>query len=131
MALRAELASAVARAAALWTISPDGKLQRSDDGGRTWEEVPVDDKVTFRAILALGRDVWAGGSGGVLYHSNDDGANWTRVKLISDGSPVTETIVSIIASSPDLQHLTVKTSRGEKWTTEDGGQHWKTVTGDE
>ena len=131
MALRAELASAVARAAALWTISPDGKLQRSDDGGGTWEEVPVDDKVTFRATLALGRDVWAGGSGGVLYHSNDAGANWTRVKLISDGSPVTETIVSIIASSPDLQHLTVKTSRGEKWTTEDGGQHWKTVTGDE
>jgi photosystem II stability/assembly factor-like uncharacterized protein len=125
MAFHAERAGAVARPAALWNISPDSKLQRSDDGGRTWEEVLIDDKVTFRAIQALGRDVWAGGSGGVLYHSNDGGATWTRVNLTSDGRPITETIVSIIALSPDLQHMTVTTAAGERWTTEDSGRHWQ------
>ena len=125
MAFRAERAGPVARPGALWTISPDGKLQRSDDGGKTWEEAPIDDKVTFRAIQALGRDVWAGGSGGALYHSNDGGATWTRVNLTSGGTPTTEIIVSIIASSPDLQHITVTTAAGERWTTEDSGRHWK------
>ena len=125
MTFRAELAGAVARPASLWTISPDGKLQRSDDGGKTWEEVPIDDKVTFRAIQVLARDVWAGGSGGALYHSNDGGATWTRVDLTSGGRPITEIIVSIIASSTDLHHLTVTTAAGERWTTEDNGRHWQ------
>jgi photosystem II stability/assembly factor-like uncharacterized protein len=131
MAFRGELESAMAQPAALWTISPGGKLQRSDDGGKTWEEVRVDDKVTFQAIPALGRDVWVGGSGGALYHSSDGGAIWTRVNLSSGGSPTTGTIVSISASSPDLQHITVRTAAGQQWTSEDGGQHWRAMTGDE
>jgi photosystem II stability/assembly factor-like uncharacterized protein len=131
MAFRGELENAVAQPAALWTISPDGKLQRSDDGGKTWEEVRVDDKVTFRVIWAVGRDVWAGGSGGALYHSSNGGATWTRVDLSSGGSPTTETIVSIISASADLQRITVRTEAGEEWTTEDGGRHWRAVTSDE
>jgi photosystem II stability/assembly factor-like uncharacterized protein len=124
-ALGGELKSAVAQPAALWTISPGGKVQRSDDGGKTWEEVRVDEGVTFRVIQAVGRDVWAGGSGGALYHSSDDGVIWTRVNLSSDGSPTTETIVAIISSTRDLEHITVRTVSGQQWTTEDGGQHWQ------
>jgi len=131
MALRGELAIAAAQPASLWTISPDGKLQRSDDGGNTWKDVPVDDKVTFRVIRAMGREVWAGGSGGALYHSSNDGATWTRVNLGSASSSTTETIVAIIISPSDLQHLTVRTAAGNQWTTEDRGQHWRAVTSDE
>ncbi len=125
MAFAGKMESAVAPLAALWSISPSGKVQRSDDGGRTWEEVRVDDRVTFRVIQAIGRDVWAGGSGGALYHSSDDGAIWTRVSLSSDGSPTTETIVVIISSTRDLEHITVRTVSGEQWTTDDGGQRWQ------
>ncbi|HXX23110.1 MAG TPA: YCF48-related protein [Terriglobia bacterium] len=125
MAFRGELAPTPAQPAALWTISPDGKLQRSDDGGSTWKDVPVDDKVTFRVIRAVGRDVWAGGSGGALYRSSNDGAIWTRVNLSSAGSSTTETILSITVSPPDLQHITVTTVAGQQWTTEDSGQHWQ------
>jgi photosystem II stability/assembly factor-like uncharacterized protein len=130
MAFRAESAIAAPQPAALWTISPEGKLQRSDDRGNTWKEVSVDDKVTFRVIRALGREVWAGGSGGALYHSNDGGATWTRITLTSGASPTTETIVSIVVSPPALQRTTVRTAAGAQWTTEDGGQHWKAVTSD-
>jgi len=87
--------------------------------------VRVDDAVTFRAVLAMGRDVWAGGSGGVLYHSSDGGAMWKRVNLSSGESPTTETIVAITSGSRDLQHITVRAESGEQWTTEDGGQHWQ------
>jgi photosystem II stability/assembly factor-like uncharacterized protein len=125
MALRGELESAMAQLAALWSISPSGKVQRSYDGGKTWEEVRVDDRVTFRVIQAMGKDVWAGGSGGALYHSSDGGAIWTRVNLSSGGSPTTETIVAIISSTRDLQHISVETLSGVQWTTEDGGRHWQ------
>jgi hypothetical protein len=125
MAFRAVAQSAAAQPAALWTISPEGKVQRSGDGGKTWEEVRVDDKVTFRAIQAMGKEVWAGGSGGALYHSIDGGATWKRVNLISDGSSATEAIVLINSPSHDAQHVTVKTASGEQWNTEDGGLHWQ------
>jgi hypothetical protein len=125
IAFRGSVANAVAQPAALWTISPGGKVQRSDDRGKTWGEVSVDDSVTFRVIQATGRDVWAGGSGGALFHSTDGGATWKRVNLSSDGRPTTETIVAIISSTRDLEHITVIAASGEQWTTEDGGQHWQ------
>jgi photosystem II stability/assembly factor-like uncharacterized protein len=120
-----EAESAVAKPAALWTISPSGKVQQSNDGGKTWAEVRVDDRVTFRVIHAMGREIWAGGSGGALYHSSDGGAIWTRINLSSGGSPTTETIVVITSSSHDPQRIMVRAVTGEQWTTEDGGQHWQ------
>jgi photosystem II stability/assembly factor-like uncharacterized protein len=123
MAFAGKLNRAVAPLAALWSISTSGKVQRSQDSGRTWEEVRVDDAVTFRAVHAVGRDVWAGGS--ALYHSTDGGAMWKRVYLNSGESPTTETIVAITSGSRDLQQITVRTESGEQWTTEDGGQHWQ------
>jgi hypothetical protein len=109
--------------ATLWSISPSGRVQRSEDGGKTWEEVRVDDGVTYRVITASGRDVWAAGSGGALYHSGDGGVIWKRVNLNSGGNSLTEALVSIRLR--DLQHLTVSTASGEQWVTEDGGQHWQ------
>jgi photosystem II stability/assembly factor-like uncharacterized protein len=109
---------------ALWTISPDGKIQRSADGGKSWENVGVDDKVEFRAVQSNGKEIWAGGTGGALYNSSDGGATWTRVRLALGSLPSTEAIVSINCSSSDPQHITVKTASGLKWISDDGGEHW-------
>jgi len=125
MAFRGEPGSRVAQLAALWSISASGKVQRSNDGGKTWEEVRVDEGITFRVIQAMGTEVWAGGSGGALYHSSDGGAIWKRVNLSSGGSPTPDTIVAIVSSTRDLQHITVRTASGEQWTSDDGGQHWQ------
>ena len=125
MAFREVAAGAIAQPAALWTISSSGKVRRSDDGGKTWEEVRIDDKVTFRVIQAVGKEVWAGGSGGALFHSSDGGVIWTRANLSSGGSPTMETIVAIVSSSRNPQSITVRAASGEQWTTEDGGQHWQ------
>ena len=123
MAARSDSKSKLGPPAALWNISASGKVQRSEDGAKSWEEVQVDDAVTFRVITASGGEVWAGGSGGALYHSSDGGVNWQRVNLESGGSSVTQTIVGIQVRDP--QHLTVTTASGEQWVTEDGGQHWR------
>jgi photosystem II stability/assembly factor-like uncharacterized protein len=123
MAARSESKSKRGPRGALWNISASGKVQRSEDNAKSWEEVQVDDAVTFRVITASGGEVWAGGSGGTLYHSSDGGVNWQRVNLESGGSSVTEAIVGIRVRDPE--HLTVTTASGEQWVTEDGGQHWQ------
>ena len=95
MTSRKELKSKPGPTAPLWSISPSGKVQRSEDGGKTWEEVRIADGVTFRVITASGKDAWAGGSGGALFHSRDGGVIWKRVNLNSGGNSVTEAIVGI------------------------------------
>jgi len=82
-----------------------------------------DSSPIFRAVAATGADVWAGGSGGALYHSPDAGNHWTRVTPTFSGVMLTGDIVSL--EFPDTQHGRVSTSTGEIWTTSDAGQTWQ------
>jgi photosystem II stability/assembly factor-like uncharacterized protein len=77
----------------------------------------------FRAVIANGADVWAGGLNGSLYHSTDSGNRWTEVVPSSAGSVLTGDIVSI--EFPDIQHGKLSTSTGETWVTADSGQSWQ------
>jgi photosystem II stability/assembly factor-like uncharacterized protein len=76
----------------------------------------------FRALAVNGPDVWAGGSGGALYHTLDDGDLWTRVVPANAGIALTGDVVGI--QFPDLRAGAVTTSTGEVWTTLDAGQTW-------
>ena len=78
---------------------------------------------TFRAVAAAGSEVWAGGSGGALYHSLDSGGHWTRVAPSSAGSVLTGDVLTL--EFPDPQHGKVTTSTPEVWTTTDAGQTWQ------
>ena len=134
-----------------WTINSAGGLQRSFDQGLTWQAVDVNanqaylqiagkappeksreasqglkrdaSALIFRAVAASGPDVWAGGSGGALYHSPDAGNHWTRVTPTSAGAMLTGDIVRL--EFPDMQHGKVSTSSAEVWTTSDAGQTWQ------
>jgi hypothetical protein len=135
-----------------WTISPAGGLQRSLDGGNTWQDVPVvanpasvanllqaevakkskdqESKLkqevaapVFRAVAANGADVWAGGSAGVLYHSTDTGEHWTRVVPSVGGIALTGDILSVEFLDP--HNGKVITSTSETWITHDAGQSWQ------
>jgi photosystem II stability/assembly factor-like uncharacterized protein len=105
-----------------WSVSGSGALQRSFDGGRSWKDVAVGDGVTFRAVATVGSDVWAGGSGGMLFHSADGGEHWSRVPMLADGRALSGDIVRIEFTS--TQDGTVTTSASETWTTSDGGATW-------
>ncbi len=78
--------------------------------------------IVFRAVSANGPDVWAGGSSGLLYHSTDSGAHWTRVIPASGGATLTGEVLTV--SFIDPQHGKVSTSTSELWTTTNGGQTW-------
>ena len=76
----------------------------------------------FRAVSANGSEVWAGASGGLLYHSVDGGANWTRVVPSALGSSLSGDVVAI--EFTDAEHGKVSTSASEIWITSDGGKTW-------
>ena len=119
---------------ALWSIEswrdPSGnvmgRVQRSLDAGKTWEEVPVSDGVDFRAVAAVGPDVWAGGSPGgsyaALFHSSDAGAHWAAVRVEEAGQELSGAIRRIDA---DAHRVVITTDGGQKWLTRDSGRHWK------
>ena len=147
---RAKVESVNPSSSVQWNIGSSGELERSSDQGHTWEKVDVSttsgfdsfaalhgekDAVrdltmkkqvmapVFRAVASNGPDVWAGASGGLLYHSTDAGLHWTRVVPASSSARLTGDIVSL--DFPDSQHGRIVTAAPEVWTTTDGGQSWQ------
>jgi hypothetical protein len=93
--------------------------EKDADKARKPDAAPL----TFRAVAAAGSDVWAGGSAGALYHSQDAGNHWTRIVPASAGTSLTGDIISL--RFPDPQHGMLSTSTSEVWTTSDAGQTWQ------
>jgi hypothetical protein len=115
----------------LWSINASpgtsrnmrGSVQRSVDGGNTWEIVPVSEGVDFRAVAAAGSNVWAGGSDGALFHSSDGGLHWAQIQVAEPNVELRGTIVSI--ETHKASQITIKTDLGEQWISVDGGSHWR------
>ena len=136
-------ASLMSKASPRWKVTSDGMLQRSFDAGTTWEIVDVSagnsafvadaakaidsskrrETRVFRAVAAIGTEVWAGGSGAILYHSDDSGARWRQVVPSANGSSASGDVVEIRFS--DLQNGRIATSTGEAWITADAGTSWQ------
>lgn len=108
---------------AQWRITQDGHLEHSA-GAEGWTATLVDPSTSFRAVAAVGNDVWAGGNGGALFHSSDGGEHWRKVSLIANSEVETGAIVTIRFA--DQQHGMVASDAGTRWATTDGGVTWMT-----
>lgn len=97
--------------------------QDKDSGSRDSAAQPGAVPPVFRAVVANGADVWAGGSGSLLYHSVDSGGHWARIVPSSGSSTMTGDIVTL--DFPDAQHGRITTSTPEVWLTSDNGQTWQ------
>jgi hypothetical protein len=104
-----------------WQVTSEGYLLNSADQGKTWARQLPDQRFTH--VQTVGNHVWACGPDGVLMHSIDGGTNWTRVVPADHDAKLKGEITSIVFT--DVNHGTLKTSSGEKWSTEDAGLTWR------
>ena len=107
-----------------WRIGPEGHVERST-GSDEWTRALSDQPVTFRAVAAVGNNLWAGGNGGALFHSSDGGQHWSKVSVAAGSKIETGAIVSI--RFIDTQHGSVIAESGTRWATIDGGATWTTT----
>ena len=103
----------------LWRLGPGGRIERSADQGRTWQEQSSGVTSDLLAGAAPSDKVaWIAGRAGVILRTTD-GEHWQRV-----ASPAAAADWTSIEAS-DALRSTVTSADGRHFATEDGGQTWK------
>ncbi|MGC2802019.1 MAG: hypothetical protein WCA41_09300 [Candidatus Acidiferrum sp.] len=124
---------------------------RSNDGGKTWEQVlfkdentgaidlamePGNPKVMFAALLQTRRPPWSiyppsKGPGTGLYRSTDGGDHWEL--LTGHGLPSQELGrmgIAFAPSNPKRIYLIADAKDGGMYRSDDGGENWELVSKD-
>ena len=109
-----------------WQVTSDGQLKRSHAIGEDFHPVHVADGIFFKSVAESGSEVWAGGVGGALYHSTDDGKSWMKLMPSAGDQALIADVTAIRATGRGAAEL--DTSNAERWITIDGGQHWRKTT---
>jgi len=100
-----------------WRIATGGSVQRSTDGGITWETQDTGAAVTLTAGVSLSPSVcWFVGPGGIVVITTD-GHSWERLSF-----PEVVDLVAIRAT--DDKRATVTAADGRRFTTTNRGQTW-------
>lgn len=107
--------------AASLQVSAETSRSKAKDSSKAMKRAAA--ALTFRAVSAAETEVWAGGSAGVLYHSQDAGIHWTRVFPASGNTGLTGDILTL--EFADSDHGKLSTSTSEVWISGDGGQTWQ------
>jgi len=103
--------------ASRWRIVNGGAVQRTSDGGSTWQTQQTGVNETLAAGSSPSPSVcWLVGPRGIVLLSTDD-RSWRRVAF-----PEEADLASV--SAADAQTATVTTADGRTFTTSDGGRTW-------
>jgi photosystem II stability/assembly factor-like uncharacterized protein len=101
----------------LWRIRPPAIIERSTDGGTSWEVQVTEAASELLAGSAVSDLVcWVAGRGGVVMRTAD-GMRWERV-----AAPTATDLVTVVAS--DATTAIVSAATGERYQTTDGGRTW-------
>jgi hypothetical protein len=104
-----------------WRISADGSVERTSGNG--WSRALARPGTKFTVVATVGPIVWAGGTGGVLLRSVDNGASWQSMQLPNISTGTNSTITKI--EFRDAFTGTVSTSDHRTWSTRDRGENWQ------
>jgi hypothetical protein len=103
--------------ASRWRILQGGQVQRSADGGATWQTQTTGVTDTLSGGSSPSPSVcWLVGPRGIVLRTTD-GRSWTRI-------PFPEAVPLTSIRATDDQTATVTTADGRQFVTEDGGRTW-------
>jgi photosystem II stability/assembly factor-like uncharacterized protein len=129
-----------------WGPSAERGVFRTNDGGKTWQNVlfvnettgasslimdPGNPMILYAGMWPVRRFPWmlvSGGASGGIYRSLDGGSNW---KKLTDGLPEGPTgRIGLAASPSNPRHIyaLVEAKRGILWDSTDLGDHWREVS---
>ena len=125
------------------SVSYGDGVYRSNDGGKTWENVGlknsehigrivIDPRDSRKVFVAAQGPLWADGGDRGLYKTTDGGKNWKRVLHVSEHTGVNE--VWIDPRNPDVMYASSYQRRRHVFTLIDGGPEsaiYKSVDGGE
>jgi len=103
--------------ASRWRILQGGQVQRSADGGATWQTQTTGVTDTLSGGSSPSPSVcWLVGPRGIVLRTTD-GRSWTRI-------PFPEAVPLTSIRATDDRTATVTTEDGRQFVTEDGGRTW-------
>lgn len=135
----------VAAQGPLWSAGGERGLYRSQDGGKTWEQVlaggeytgvtdvvmdPRDSQVLYAATHQRTRTVWAlmnGGPESAIHKSLDGGTTWKKLKKGLPGGNKGKIALALAPESPDVVYATIELGNrtGGFWKSDNAGATWK------
>jgi len=108
--------------ASQWRILQGGAVQRSSDGGATWQTQNTGVSETLSSGSSPSSSVcWLVGPKGIVLRTTN-GRSWTRV-------PFPEAVALASVRAADDQTATVTTADGRQFVTGDGGRTWTRAPG--
>jgi hypothetical protein len=105
-----------------WRVGPGGGIERSTDGGKTWQPQSSGVTADLLAGYAPADNVcWIVGKAGALLLTTDGGKHWKQL-----ASPISEDLGGVHAL--DALHASIwDVPRGKTFETSDGGLTWTLV----
>jgi photosystem II stability/assembly factor-like uncharacterized protein len=117
---------AVRKQSATWTIA-QGVLQRSVDGGQTWQAAARAGHPLL-CYASRGLEMWVGGEAGTLLYSSDSGATWSAVAVSFQSHPLDSAITHIDVRGPTERgaaEIVLFTGDHQTWSSPDSGKTWE------
>jgi photosystem II stability/assembly factor-like uncharacterized protein len=129
----------------VWGPNDERGLYRSNDGGKTWEQIlfrsstagaidlsmdPNNARILYCSCWEAQRtpySMWSGGPGSSLYRSTDGGDTWTDISR-NEGLPqgvLGKIGVAVSPAQPDRVWALVESEDGALFRSDDGGETWQ------
>ena len=104
-------------ASVMWRIAGANAIERTEDGGATWNGQVVDPDAQLTAGAAPAKKVcWLVGKGGMILVTKDI-THWKKIP-----APIPADFTAVTAKS--ASSAVVTTANGQKFSTQDGGKKW-------